>query len=61
MNRNRYLNKIWQKENEGIPRGKKGIKSKSIEKTKNINFDEDSEFDIVKSEYELLVKYFKEN
>ena len=45
MNRNRYLNKIWQKENEGIPRGKKGIKSKSIEKTKNINFDEDSEFD----------------
>ena len=45
MNRNRYLNKIWQKENEGIPRSKKGIKSKSIEKTKNINFDEDSEFD----------------
>ena len=41
MNRNRYLNKIWKKENEGIPRGKKGIKSKSIEKTKNINFDED--------------------
>ena len=34
MNRNRYLNKIWKKENEGIPRGKKGIKikSKSIEK-----------------------------
>ena len=29
MNRNRYLNKIWKKENEGIPRGKKGIKIKS--------------------------------
>jgi hypothetical protein len=34
MNRNRYLNKIWKKENEWISQGKNGIKikSKSIEK-----------------------------
>ena len=41
MNRNRYLSELWKKENEGVPYGKKGIKSKSIEKVKKTKINDD--------------------
>ena len=45
MNRNRYLSELWKKENDGIPYGKKGVKSKSIERVKKVKFNDDNEFD----------------
>ena len=48
MNRNRYLSELWRKENEDLPKGKKGIKSRSIgkiKKKKDLNADKDKDKD----------------
>ena len=44
MNRNKYLSELWKKEKDGDSYGKKGIKSKSIEKVKKTKINDD-EFD----------------
>ena len=46
MNRNRYLSELWRKENEDLPKGKKGIKSRSIgkiNKKKDLNKDKNKD------------------
>ena len=43
--RNKYLSELWNKENEGLPHGKKGIKAKSIERINKNKIDEEPEFD----------------
>ena len=49
MNRNRYLNELWKKENEDSPKGKKGLKSRSIEKMPKNEFDKE-QYNVNKNE-----------
>ena len=44
MNRNRYLSELWKKENEDLPHGKKGVKSKSIERKPITDLDKDNNY-----------------
>ena len=45
MNRNRYLSELWEKENGDLPYGKRGVKSKSIEKMSKKGLDRNNEYD----------------
>ena len=62
MNRNRYLSELWRKENEDLPKGKKGIKSRSIGKiSKKKDLDKDKNKDKDKDNNKTNVNSDKKN
>ena len=54
MNRNRYLSELWKKENDDLPQGKRGVKSRSIEKINKNDFDKDKNNEY-KNDYNALM------